>query len=64
MFKFIKQYAETIVGIEIYPLVSMLIFVTFFLGVIAYVFFLNKSYITELEQMPLDIDNGQTKENN
>jgi hypothetical protein len=31
MFKFIKQYAETIVGIEVYPMVSMMIFVLFFL---------------------------------
>lgn len=64
MFKFIKQYAETIVGIEVYPIVSMLIFIAFFVGVTGYVFFLRKSYISELEQMPLDIDNGiTTKEN-
>lgn len=56
MFKFIKQYAETIVGIEIYPLVSMMIFILFFLGVTAYVFFLRKGYIFEMEAMPLDND--------
>jgi cytochrome c oxidase cbb3-type subunit 4 len=56
MFKFIKQYAETIVGIEVYPLVSMMIFILFFLGVTAYVFFLRKGYINEMETMPLDND--------
>lgn len=61
MFKFIKQYAETIVGIEVYPMISMMIFLLFFVGVTAYVFFLRKSYINELEQMPLD---NQTTENN
>lgn len=56
MFKFIKQYAETIVGIEVYPLVSMMIFILFFLGVMAYVVFLRKSYINQMEIMPLEND--------
>ncbi|UPT68700.1 MAG: CcoQ/FixQ family Cbb3-type cytochrome c oxidase assembly chaperone [Sphingobacteriales bacterium JAD_PAG50586_3] len=62
MFKFIKQYAETIVGIEVYPLVSMMIFILFFLGVTAYVFFLRKGYIHEMEELPLEKD-GITPEN-
>jgi cytochrome c oxidase cbb3-type subunit 4 len=62
MFKFIKQYAETIVGIEVYPLVSMMIFVLFFLGVTAYVIFLRKGYVAEMEAMPLD-NNGKNPEN-
>jgi hypothetical protein len=62
MFKFIKQYAETIVGIEVYPMISMMIFITFFLGVTAYVIFLRKSYVAEMEALPLD-NNGQTPEN-
>lgn len=56
MFKFIKQYAETIVGIEVYPLISMMIFFLFFLGVTAYVVFLRKSYINEMEQLPIESD--------
>ncbi len=63
MFKFIKQYAETIVGIEVYPLVSMMIFILFFLAVTVYVMLLRKGYVKEMEEMPLEI-NGQTTENN
>lgn len=63
MFKFIKQYAETIVGIEVYPLVSMMIFILFFLAVTVYVLVLSKGYVKEMEEMPLEI-NGQTTENN
>lgn len=62
MFKFIKQYAETIVGVEVYPLVSMMIFLLFFIGVTAYVVMMRKAYIQEMEQMPLET-NGQTTEN-
>ena len=31
MFKFIKQYAETINGVDIYPMISLFIFFTFFI---------------------------------
>ena len=54
MFKFIKQYAEKIEGIEIYPLISQLIFVAFFVLVLVYVAKMKKSSIDEMKQMPLD----------
>ena len=54
MFKFIKQYAEKIEGIEIYPLISQLIFVTFFVLVLVYVAKMKKTKIDEMKQMPLD----------
>jgi len=54
MFKFIKQYAEKIEGIEIYPIISQLIFVTFFVLVLVYVAKMKKSRIDEMKQMPLD----------
>lgn len=44
---------ETIAGIEIYPLVSFVIFFTFFLGLFAYVLLLRKGYVKELENLPL-----------
>lgn len=61
MFKFIKQYAETIAGIEVYPIVSMMIFVLFFLAVTVYVIMLRKGFVSEMEQLPLETE-GQTKE--
>jgi hypothetical protein len=54
MFKFIKQYAEKIEGIEIYPIISQLIFVAFFVLVLVYVAKMKKSSIDEMKQMPLD----------
>jgi hypothetical protein len=54
MFKFIKQYAEKIEGIEIYPLISQLIFVAFFVLVLVYVAKMKKTRINEMKQMPLD----------
>lgn len=44
---------ETIAGIEIYPLVSFVIFFSFFIGLFAYVMLMRKTHIQELENLPL-----------
>ncbi len=54
MFKFIKQYAETITGIEIYPIISFLIFFTFFIGLTIWVIKADKGFINKMENMPLE----------
>ncbi|MBT3647474.1 MAG: CcoQ/FixQ family Cbb3-type cytochrome c oxidase assembly chaperone [Flavobacteriales bacterium] len=53
MLKFVKHHMETIAGIEIYPLVSFVIFFTFFLSLFAYVMLMKKNHIKELENIPL-----------
>lgn len=55
MFKFIKQYAETINGIDIYPIISLFIFVLFFIGVLWYVRKMDKHKVEELKNLPLDM---------
>jgi hypothetical protein len=54
MFKFIKQYAERIDGIAIYPVVAQFIFIIFFILVLIHVFRMKKSGIDEMKKMPLD----------
>lgn len=54
MLKFIKHNMETIIGIEIYPIISLLIFFIFFIGLYFWVFSYKKEAINELSQMPLD----------
>ena len=54
MFKFIKGHLETITGIEIYPLISLLIFFTFFVALFWWVFTANKEYINKVSNIPLD----------
>jgi len=54
MLKFIKHHMETIVGIEIYPMISFIIFFSFFIGLLLWVTFMKKSYVAELEQLPLN----------
>ena len=62
MLKFIKHHMETISGIEIYPLISFLIFFLFFIGVAIYAFGMSKEHINTLANIPLgdDQDNRDT----
>ena len=49
--KFIN-YLESITGVGIYPLASLLIFFVFFTGLSIWAFKANKSYITLMKQLP------------
>ena len=54
MLKFIKHNMETIMGIEIYPIIALLIFFVFFVVLITWTFTYRKEAINELSMMPLD----------
>ncbi|WP_075340982.1 cytochrome C oxidase subunit IV [Tenacibaculum agarivorans] len=54
MLKFVKNHLESITGIEIYPLISLSIFFTFFLLLFWWVFTAKKSYIKKVSNIPLD----------
>lgn len=54
MLRFIKHNLTGIDGVEIYPLISLMIFVLFFLFVVTYVIRMKKSRIDELSSIPLE----------
>lgn len=64
MLKFIKHNMETISGIEIYPIIALLIFFLFFVGLILWVFTYKKSAINELSQLPLQNSDEIIEKNN
>lgn len=57
MLKFIKQNMETIDGIEIYPILSFLIFFTFFVVATIMVIRKDKKSIDEISRLPLEQNN-------
>ena len=61
MFEQINHNLETIAGVEIYPILSLLIFFLFFVGLGIWVFSYRKEKIAELSQMPLN-DNFKNHE--
>lgn len=54
MLKFVKNHLESITGIEIYPLISLLIFFAFFVALFWWVFTAKKDYINKVSRIPLD----------
>lgn len=54
MFEQIKHNMETIDGVAIFPILSLLIFFAFFLGLGIWVFSYKKEKIEELSNIPLN----------
>ncbi len=54
MLKFIKHNLESIDGVSIYPIISLVIFFTVFVGMLFFVFNMRKSKLDELEKLPLE----------
>jgi len=54
MFEQIKHNMETIDGVAIYPVMSLLIFFFFFVGLGAWVYSYKKDKISEMSQIPLN----------
>ena len=56
MFEQIKHNMENIAGVAVYPILSLLIFFAFFVGLGIWVFSYKKEKIDELSQIPLNDD--------
>lgn len=54
MFKFIKQYAETIDSVAIYPIISLFIFLVFFVVLLLWVKKMRKEEVTQMANLPLN----------
>ncbi len=51
--KFI-HYLKSIAGVEIYPMLSLFIFLVFFVALTIYAMKADKGHITELKNIPFD----------
>ena len=56
MFKDVLQSVE---GIEFYTIVSMLILILFFIGMIIWLFKVDKKYIKHMSELPLNENNNE-----
>ncbi|MCU0447582.1 MAG: CcoQ/FixQ family Cbb3-type cytochrome c oxidase assembly chaperone [Microscillaceae bacterium] len=55
-----KHYFALIDGVAIYPIISMILFLTFFVSLLIWVFSLSKKYVHKMENMPLELDSDET----
>lgn len=56
MIRFAKHYFEDINGIEIYPIVSLVLFFIIFITMVIIVFKIPKDSIEEISNLPLEND--------
>lgn len=63
MLKFVKNHMDSIIGIEIYPIISLLIFFFFFVILFYWVLTAKKEYIKNVSNLPLDNDELDNQNN-
>ena len=49
-----KHYFDQVSNIAIWPIISLVIFVTFFVGLLIWVAVADKKYISDMSHLPLD----------
>lgn len=49
-----KDVLQAIEGVNIYPIISMFLFMLFFVGIIIWIFRLDKKYISEMKNLPFE----------
>ena len=60
MFRYIKEHAANIEGVNIYPIISLLIFFVFFIVLLYYVKNMDKKKVEEISHLPLDTTDQPT----
>lgn len=61
MLKFIKHNMDTISGIEVYPIISLLIFFIFFVSLYTWVYTYKKDKINEMSNLPFSDNDNDNK---
>ncbi len=58
-----KHYFERIENIEIWPVISLIIFFLFFTGLLIYIFKIDKNFINKMKNLPLEDDETEVRSN-
>ncbi|MCH7409222.1 cbb3-type cytochrome c oxidase subunit 3 [Belliella sp. DSM 111904] len=58
-----KDILSSIENIEIYPVISLLIFVVFFIGMFMWVVKADRQYINHMKDLPFDHESKNAKRN-
>ena len=58
----IRNYLQSIEGVEIYPLISLMVFLLFFVIMIIWMIKVDKNYIKEMEELPLELEKSRNSQ--
>jgi len=61
--KIVMNTLSEIHGVQIYPIIALLIFFIFFMVMAYFVFNLDKGYISDMKNMPLEEDENDSSVN-
>lgn len=53
-----KEILQSIEGVEIYPIISLIVFVVYFIVITIRLIRMDKNYINEMKQLPLTKDDN------
>lgn len=56
-----KHYFEQVQNIEIWPIISLVLFFVFFSFTVIWIVFLDKKYVDKMKSLPFDEEAGETK---
>lgn len=62
--RIVIHYLESIDGVAIFPIIGLIIFFTFFLGLLYYVYRLDKGFVDDMANSPLGNDDEKNDEIN
>ncbi len=62
--RIVIHYLENIDGVAIFPIIGLVIFFTFFLGLLYYVYRLDKGFVDDMANTPLGNDDEKNDEIN
>jgi len=52
----IKEYLQSIDGVSIYPIISLIVFILFFAIIIVWLFKVDNNYLKKMENLPFEKD--------
>jgi len=58
-----KHYFEQIQKIEIWPIISLILFFVFFTFTLVWILFMDKKHIDKMKSLPFDDEVGETETN-
>ncbi len=54
-----KDILQSVEGIDIYPIISLVIFVIFFVAIFLYVFIIKEETVEQLKNIPLELSKNE-----
>ena len=54
---------DSIAGVEIFPIISLILFFTLFIGIVFWAIRADKDYLKKMEELPLDVSKNDGEQN-